>query len=773
MNKLAYLMSKVANKEDLTPAEQDELIVLMEQVQSGSTWANGIADGPSGIAGAVIKTGSGNIIQDETGLKLYDDSSGTSLLTGWLQLDGDWFVGSNLASADTTSLSIFSNAQTYNSESMGAGDVLFGSNSSGYANMLWDMSAKQLKFRGGTTVQAYVGTDGNIVFGGGYGKIGTEGLVFLESETHGAISWKDTGDHTIGYIYSHVNYGDPAYDVVNNFTMTSAPLGGNYNCQQWTRCYSDNTTYDNSVGFGMMTKPNDDSYTFLLGYAYGADDANVGNFGLTPHQFTVYRTFPTFIFKVDIDNANISINGGQTINEFSTDGTFAGNSDTAVPTEKACKTYADTKQTADATLASLAALGTAANKMAYTTGVDTWAEADITAAGRAILDDATAAAQIATLGAVATAISVTKTVKSAGGDYTTIQGAIDFFASKFCTDCIINVDAGTYSENIVVSNYLSNNPSGLTIAGDTRTLAGTSFVDGASCNVAAVANGGSGTVALSNLDETITVTGSTTSPDFDADGWVSGDKVIIQGDATNPTEYTIASTANNVITLTVTAPAVGADGTSIALKPNRIITSATSTAVATSNVIFKGFYVTTSATNKNVWRTTAGWTVFSECLFAIPTGNNQPNVVVSNNGIINVGSYASGAVTFDKTSTALQLGALTASSCAWRAGQSIAEMRVYNTAAINCSIGYSSTGASTNVSRNVVAALCTTAFNATNNAYADFTSSYVRGGTTGFLSQYNSYMLATSTSAKNSAGTGYSPSTTDTEGNVYAIITFT
>ncbi len=39
-------------------------------------------------------------------------------------------------------------------------------------------------------------------------------------------------------------------------------------------------------------------------------------------------------------------------------------------------------QAQDATLQSISALGTAANKMIYTTGVDTWAEADITLGGR-------------------------------------------------------------------------------------------------------------------------------------------------------------------------------------------------------------------------------------------------------------------------------------------------------------------------------------------------------------------------------------------------------
>jgi len=54
-------------------------------------------------------------------------------------------------------------------------------------------------------------------------------------------------------------------------------------------------------------------------------------------------------------------------------------------------------QPLDATLTSLADLGTAANKMLYTTDVDTWAEAAITAAGRSMVAGADAAAQLALL----------------------------------------------------------------------------------------------------------------------------------------------------------------------------------------------------------------------------------------------------------------------------------------------------------------------------------------------------------------------------------------
>jgi len=55
-------------------------------------------------------------------------------------------------------------------------------------------------------------------------------------------------------------------------------------------------------------------------------------------------------------------------------------------------------QTSDAGLTSIAGLTTAADKMLYTTASDTYAVATLTTAGRALLDDADAAAQRTTLG---------------------------------------------------------------------------------------------------------------------------------------------------------------------------------------------------------------------------------------------------------------------------------------------------------------------------------------------------------------------------------------
>lgn len=63
-------------------------------------------------------------------------------------------------------------------------------------------------------------------------------------------------------------------------------------------------------------------------------------------------------------------------------------------------------QAYDADLTAIAALSSAADKVPYATGSGTWALADLTSAGRALIDDASASAQLTTLGVSAFAKTV-------------------------------------------------------------------------------------------------------------------------------------------------------------------------------------------------------------------------------------------------------------------------------------------------------------------------------------------------------------------------------
>ena len=81
-------------------------------------------------------------------------------------------------------------------------------------------------------------------------------------------------------------------------------------------------------------------------------------------------------------------------------------------------------QPLDATLTAIAAATTAANKLIYFSGVDTVTVMDFTAAGRALLDDADAAAQRTTLGLGTIATQNANNVNITGGsiDGITIDG---------------------------------------------------------------------------------------------------------------------------------------------------------------------------------------------------------------------------------------------------------------------------------------------------------------------------------------------------------------
>jgi hypothetical protein len=157
---------------------QDEIEMLGNSIASGASLASGwVGTSPDTIEGATIRAGGNSVIIDDNGIKVYNGAT----QTGWWKTNGNFFTGSNLAAAATTSLSVFAEATTYNGEAMGAGDALLGDNTAGSANVLWDKSEKKLKLRGGTTTQGYIDVDGKAVFGGGSVNLDIYGLKLINN----------------------------------------------------------------------------------------------------------------------------------------------------------------------------------------------------------------------------------------------------------------------------------------------------------------------------------------------------------------------------------------------------------------------------------------------------------------------------------------------------------------------------------------------------------------------------------------------------------------
>ena len=119
-------------------------------------------------------------------------------------------------------------------------------------------------------------------------------------------------------------------------------------------------------------------------------DGLVGDLPYTPAGFIAATTVPTAIAEIVTD---LSATGGAALIGNTPAGSIA-----ATTVQAAINELDTEKQPLDAGLTSIAGLTTAGNKMVYTTASDTYAVADLTAAGRALLDDADAAAQRVTLG---------------------------------------------------------------------------------------------------------------------------------------------------------------------------------------------------------------------------------------------------------------------------------------------------------------------------------------------------------------------------------------
>lgn len=136
-------------------------------------------------------------------------------------------------------------------------------------------------------------------------------------------------------------------------------------------------------------QPKDDTLTSLAGLAISLNKV-------------IYGTAPDTFGLLDLDS----------------DTALSANSDAHLPTQKAVKAYADTKQPQDATLTGLAALTIAANELPYGTGADTF--------GKLMLDaDGTLSANSDTRLATQKAVKTYADSLIAASDAMVFKGVID------------------------------------------------------------------------------------------------------------------------------------------------------------------------------------------------------------------------------------------------------------------------------------------------------------------------------------------------------------
>jgi len=154
---------------------------------------------------AIGDSGSDHITVEATNGIRFRDSSGNTVG----QLNGaDWTLGSvsggeYLALSDS-GIELYSNSVKVFDVDNG-GDVILGQVAASKANVFFDQSEGRLNFRGNTTTQAYIDTDGSIVGGGGNVKLNSDGLAIISGSSSSSIraySFDNSSGTELGGLYS-------------------------------------------------------------------------------------------------------------------------------------------------------------------------------------------------------------------------------------------------------------------------------------------------------------------------------------------------------------------------------------------------------------------------------------------------------------------------------------------------------------------------------------------------------------------------------------------
>ena len=202
---------------------------------------------------------------------------------------------------DNNYFNFFTFAQTYNSETFAAGDLLIGNNSSGEANLFWDESANTLYLRVGTTIKVSLDTDGiwvdnSIGFGrNDTGDVGSGGIsIDHEGATYVRIS-ASSGAFDVRRIVTGVKDGH--YLILQNDTANNMSLINNYDSGSppagYHNIYTLTGTNITLEGYSsaqlIWTEAQSPAQWFLLGYSGGRSNAYSAFTG-SVNRGTVYDT---------------------------------------------------------------------------------------------------------------------------------------------------------------------------------------------------------------------------------------------------------------------------------------------------------------------------------------------------------------------------------------------------------------------------------------------------------------------------------------------------
>ena len=211
-------------------------------------------------------------------------------------------------------------------------------------------------------------------------------------------------------------------------------------------------------------------------------------------------------------------------------------------------------QAFDAGLTSIAGLTTAADKMIYTTALDTYATATLTSAGRAILDDADNAAQRTTLGlgSLATLSSITNS-QVTSGSFSNITGVGTLGSLNVTGNVGIGTTAPVAPLHVSGSTITAASTDDIALSlaqtlNDTVNDAGTQVYTGLKLNLTETNKTGWDTVNLIDLQ-----VGGTSKFKVDDAGAITA--TSFSGDGTNLTG--VASAISDLTDTTITAAASG------------------------------------------------------------------------------------------------------------------------------------------------------------------------------------------------------------------------